>query len=170
MIEGLGSVSTQRLQERIKTPVSDKNLSQSLITWFQNAESLQRAFSCKLIHLYPASTPNASDFHCLECTVFLTTNLDLKEHTSLKDISFNFCSNCKRHWPSGNHRFLEHTVAFMNPLFHCEVHMGLLEKANNNQACCYSILPKSSQFSTKITFLYDPLTLYSEAKFVGGKK
>lgn len=52
--------------------------------------------------------------------------------------------------------------------FHWVVHLALLEKPNNNQACCYSILPKCfSQIPTKITFLYALLTTRLEEKIVG---
>lgn len=131
-------------------------------------KSLQMAFSWDLVHLYPTSTPNASNFHFLEGTGFLTNNLNLQEHTSLKHTYFY--SNYGRYWSSGKCRLPKHTAAFINSLFHWEVHLGLLEKANNNKACCYIILPKSfSQIPTKITFLHAPLTVYLEAKFVGGK-
>lgn len=94
----------------------------------------------------------------LEGTGFLTNNSNLQEHTSLKHTYFYFFSNCKRYWPSGKCRLPKHTAAFINSLFHWEVHLGLLEKANNNQACCYSILSKFfSQIPTKITFLHAPL-------------
>lgn len=106
----------------------------SLITWFQNL--------CK--GLRPSSlTCNIYS----KCLIFLpsrwhrlSNNLNYQEHVSLKESTF---AQMVTYWPPEKPRLLKHTAAFINSPFHWKIHLSLLEKANNNQACWYSIPPSN---------------------------